>query len=68
MNSSASDQPFATGSKVRVRDTGVIGTVISHYSPGPALPVRVLVEKPHGHAGQAALRKYFDANQLEESA
>lgn len=56
---------FPVGSKVRMLPNGQIGTVIAHAAIGPDGQPRVLVDRPHGHAGQATLRQHFDASDLE---
>lgn len=56
---------FAIGSTVRIRSIAQIGTVAAYAAPGPDGQQRVLIDRPHGYAGQAILRQHFAESDLE---
>lgn len=65
-NANVTTGKLPVGSKVRICATGATGTVQGHYAPLlPGADSRILVDRPHGHAGQATLRQSFTAAELE---
>lgn len=63
---SESKLPFPIGTQVRIKATGDVGTVQGYFVTGSRGKQRILVDRPHGHAGVATLRQSFDAVELEE--
>ncbi len=60
------NQPFQIGAKVRIKATDDVGTVQGYFLTTSGGKRRILVDRPHGHAGVATLRQSFDATELEE--